>query len=319
MDKSKWKYNLEKNCVQEHQVIEKEGLYGAIITTRNIITTIPVSGKVSWADNEDVTGKFTIDKRLFPSGGLKMKTIAIPIQEQPHDKKLLKTLLAVNALIKEQPQSELAAKDEAVRVVSEYYPFDRDEKWYKHGIGLAERMFKSGVRWKENQSQEQPKLICSLDEQQCQQECEYKNNRSLCPRTKPSPLPLIDTNDKIIQHLLENDAINFLLANILRYLSPDQMKVLSDCLIERLPKTAPLIDKGQDAIEKLAEKSLVEFMKDTPVKVATWMLVQFGNEMVAANAETMEMKQEFDILESRYKMDAKFKLTKVKSLKNKNS
>lgn len=70
-------------------------------------------------------------------------------------------------------------------------------------------------------------------------------------KTQPSTLPLINFSDEVIKDIFEKEPVNFFLANILRYLSPEKMKVLSDNLISRLPKSVPLIDKGEqsDAVE----------------------------------------------------------------------
>lgn len=62
----------------------------------------------------------------------------------------------------------------------------------------------------------------------------------------------------------------------------------------------------------LANDCLVELMQKEPVKILQWMLVQLGFQMIEANAETMELKQESTLKGKRYRIVSKSKITEIK-------
>jgi len=76
---------------------------------------------------------------------------------------------------------------------------------------------------KVNNCSQYTKLICSLDEQQCQQECEHKENRSLCPRTQKRKM-WDDNDDRINDYLPDCSQHKKEVAGIL------DMKVLAEMI-----------------------------------------------------------------------------------------
>lgn len=69
------------------------------------------------------------------------------------------------------------------------------------------------------------------------------------------------------------------------------------------------------SIEKKAEELLIKMFNDNPVKITQFSVLMFGNAMFDANCETMTIKQEQTIADSRYLVTVTAKLKKVKSVK----
>lgn len=76
-----WKFNKQSNCVEEQSTMDAPSFHFSFISFieedyvkeylsdykkhKDGLRSIPVSGKVTWEDGEDVTGKFTVEEENF--------------------------------------------------------------------------------------------------------------------------------------------------------------------------------------------------------------------------------------------------------------
>lgn len=68
-------------------------------------------------------------------------------------------------------------------------------------------------------------------------------------------------------------------------------------------------------IDKLIDQKLVEMIEENGPKMMSFMLSMMGKQVVQANGETLEISQNQDIENKRYKVSALIKVEEINPLK----